>query len=161
MGALDAKRYAPRAYVGAATDGHSRKKAARLEEGRGPEAAAAFCYHAIPRSREVGQSFATSVGTTLYSLWFALKVVYVEKPDLVLVNGPGTCIPICSAYYALRLAGLVPNGHIVYVESIARVARFSLSAKILYHLRMADELFVQWQQLKDAYPRSTFLGRIM
>lgn len=37
----------------------------------------------IPRSREVGQSYITSVGTTLYSLAFAAWVVLKQRPGLV------------------------------------------------------------------------------
>lgn len=80
----------------------------------------------IPRSREVGQSYLTSIWTTLVALWVAFSIVYRETPQLVcflgtshhvpcernpvlfhllnpqfpvqlLVNGPGTCIPICLA----------------------------------------------------------------
>lgn len=39
--------------------------------------------HTIPRSREVGQSYVTSVGTTLYSLWFSAALVLRERPELV------------------------------------------------------------------------------
>lgn len=49
---------------------------------------------------------------------------------------------------------------IVYVESIARVKRLSLSAKILYHLRLADVLVVQWEALAKRYPRATYAGRV-
>lgn len=37
----------------------------------------------IPRSREVGQSYFTSILTTLVSLLYSLRLVYKEKPDLV------------------------------------------------------------------------------
>ena len=49
---------------------------------------------------------------------------------------------------------------LIYVESIARVHRLSLSAKILYHLRMADSLLVQWPELQAAYPRTHCKGRV-
>jgi len=50
---------------------------------------------------------------------------------------------------------------IFYVESIARVRRLSLSGLLLYKFRMADQLFVQWQQLQRQYPRATYVGRLM
>ena len=37
----------------------------------------------IPRSREVGQSFVTSIWTTLHALWHAVAVVLAFRPDLV------------------------------------------------------------------------------
>ncbi|EFN51637.1 hypothetical protein CHLNCDRAFT_27798, partial [Chlorella variabilis] len=114
----------------------------------------------IPRSREVGQSFLSSVPTTLKALWAAVAVVLDHQPDLVLMNGPGTCIPIAAAAWLFRLLG-VCGGKVVYVESIARVYRLSLSGKILYHARLAHTFFVQWEELLQRYPRATYAGRLM
>ena len=163
---LPAARYAPVTYITASTDVSSDSKARALEAEReagagGGSAGASASFRTIPRSREVGQSFLTSVGTTLYASLFAFAVVWQERPELVLTNGPGTCIPICAAFWLLRAWGVCPNGPLVYVESIARVSRLSLSAKILYHFRIADEVFVQWEGLQRRYPRSTFSGRLM
>ncbi|KAG2422017.1 hypothetical protein HYH02_015543, partial [Chlamydomonas schloesseri] len=85
----------------------------------------------------------------------------------VLVNGPGTCIPsarrrsrtVSGLDHWVRVLGLAQT-QVVYVESIARTRRFSLSAKLLYHLRMADLLFVQWEQLAKTYPRAVYAGRL-
>ena len=167
---LPAARYAPVTYVTASTDVSSDSKARALEAereagagvgGGSGGAGASASFRTIPRSREVGQSFLTSVGTTLHASLFAFAVVWQERPELVLTNGPGTCIPICAAFWLLRAWGMCPNGPLIYVESIARVSRLSLSAKILYHSRIADELFVQWEGLQRRYPRSTFSGRLM
>ncbi|GAB4831065.1 hypothetical protein Ancab_005077 [Ancistrocladus abbreviatus] len=38
---------------------------------------------------------------------------------------------------------------IFYVESIARVRRLSLSGLLLYKPRIADQIYVQWPQLKE------------
>ena len=175
---LPSARYAPVTYVTASTDVSSGAKARALETvrasggsgggeggaaaGAGAGAAAdAANFRTIPRSREVGQSFLTSVGTTLYASLFAFVLVWQERPEVVLTNGPGTCIPVCAAFWLLRAWSVCPNGPLIYVESIARVQRLSLSAKLLYHLRLADMLFVQWEGLQQAYPRSTFSGRLM
>ncbi|GJN11538.1 hypothetical protein PR202_ga29737 [Eleusine coracana subsp. coracana] len=50
---------------------------------------------------------------------------------------------------------------IFYIESIARVQRFSLSGLLLYKLRIADQIFVQWPQLQQKYPRAQYAGRLM
>lgn len=47
----------------------------------------------IPRSREVGQSFRSSIGTTLYSLVFAARAMARIRPHVVLCNGPGAMAP--------------------------------------------------------------------
>ena len=76
-----------------------------------------------------------------------------------LVNGPGTCIPVClSAWLFNKL--LLKSSHsskIVYVESICRVSTLSLSAKILVHF--ADDILVQWPELAAKYPKSKYIAR--
>jgi beta-1,4-N-acetylglucosaminyltransferase len=49
---------------------------------------------------------------------------------------------------------------IAYVESIARVRKLSLSGLLLYMSRAADVLFVQWPELQQRFPRSTYAGRL-
>ena len=115
---------------------------------------------AIPRSREVGQSFRSSVGTTLGALWHAVRPVLAARPDLLLVNGPGTCVPVVAGALVARALGLA-RARIVYVESVARVRRLSLTGQVLYRGRLADEFLVQWEELREAYPRAVFAGRLM
>lgn len=76
----------------------------------------------------------------------------------VLCNGPGTCVPLCVAALLLGILG-IKKVVIVYVESVCRVHTLSLTGKILYSL--SDYFFVQWPSLRDKYPKSIFLGRIV
>lgn len=76
----------------------------------------------------------------------------------VLCNGPGTCVPICVSALLLGILG-IKKVIIVYVESICRVETLSLSGKILWHL--SDYFIVQWPTLKEKYPKSVYLGRIV
>lgn len=76
----------------------------------------------------------------------------------VLCNGPGTCVPLCVAGLLLGILGM-KKVLIVYVESICRVQTLSLTGKILYPI--SDYFFVQWSSLRDKYPKSIFLGRIV
>lgn len=156
---MNLAKHEPRCYVVAETDGMSAQKAIRQEQRLRGEQDRKYNVCTIPRSREVGQSYITSVWTTLVSLAAAVAMVYQEKPALLLVNGPGTCIPVCTAAFLFRLLGLMQT-KIVYVESIARVRRLSLSGKILYLSRMADLVFVQWEELQQRFPRSVFAGSL-
>ena len=63
------------------------------------------------------------------------------QPHLLLTNGPSTCVPLCIAVKVLRMLGLAYTKSI-YVESIARVNNFSLSAKIVKP--MVDVLCSMW-----------------
>ncbi|XP_075497316.1 uncharacterized protein LOC142534219 isoform X5 [Primulina tabacum] len=80
--------------------------------------------------------------------------------DKIICNGPGTCIPLCIIAFLFKVFGIRLSS-IFYIESIARVRRLSLSGLLLYKLRMADQLFVQWPQLKTKYPRSNYVGCLM
>ncbi|XP_021545910.1 UDP-N-acetylglucosamine transferase subunit ALG14 homolog [Neomonachus schauinslandi] len=154
--------YSPRHYIIADTDEMSAHKINSFELNRAdrdpstmlPE----YYIHRIPRSREVQQSWLSTVLTTLYSMWVSFPLTHRVKPDLVLCNGPGTCVPICISALLLGILG-IKKVIIVYVESICRVEHLSLSGKILFHL--SDYFIVQWPALKEKYPKSVYLGRIV
>ena len=89
---FDFDRYGPLTPgATAATDTTSRAKAER-ELPR--EALATARWAEIPRAREVGQSFGSSVPSTLKALCACVRLIWTASPDLVLVNGPGTCVPV-------------------------------------------------------------------
>ena len=46
----------------------------------------------VPRSREVGQSWSSSVLTTAYSLAFSTCVMLRMRPQVVICNGPGVLV---------------------------------------------------------------------
>ena len=52
------------------------------------------------------------------------------------------------------------DSKVIYVESIARVAKLSLSGWILYNSHLTDAVFVQWPELQAKYPRSIYAGRV-
>ncbi|GAQ79489.1 beta-1,4-N-acetylglucosaminyltransferase [Klebsormidium nitens] len=165
--ALDRTRYSPRWYVAAKTDTMSLNRAMAAEGAaeqqqakvrRGPAKTAH--YRSIPRSREVGQSYLTSVWTTLVALWAAVALVFRIRPELILCNGPGTCLPICVGGFLLKVFGL-RDVKLVYVESIARVKKLSLTGLIFYRLGLMDQIFVQWPSLCKSYPRTKYVGRLM
>lgn len=132
----------------------------------------AYRFIELPRARRVGQSYVSSVPTTLVSFIEAFRVLTIEplrgeeerRWSLLLVNGPGTCVvaaiavmlPRVSAVHSspvptppltcpiLQLLGL-HSPRVIYVESWARVRSLSLSGKILKHL--VDKFVVQWDEI--------------
>ncbi|XP_008297800.1 UDP-N-acetylglucosamine transferase subunit ALG14 [Stegastes partitus] len=149
--------YTPRYYVIADTDKMSQEKICTFESSRGQsDSESQFTIYRIPRSREVRQSLSSSVVSTLHALQYSLPLVFRLRPDVVLCNGPGTCVPLCVAGLLLGILGM-KKVLIVYVESICRVQTLSLTGKILYPI--SDYFFVQWSALRDKYPKSIFLGR--
>ncbi|OXB66187.1 hypothetical protein ASZ78_012986 [Callipepla squamata] len=165
--------YSPRCYILADSDKMSEAKIRSFEQKRAERFSnSQFTLDRIPRSREVRQSWTSSVLTTAYSILYSLPLTYKLKPDLVeesqilreqhhnqiLCNGPGTCVPVCISALLLGLLGM-KRAIIVYVESICRVETLSLSGKILYYF--SDYFIVQWPALKEKYPKSVYLGRIV
>lgn len=170
LGALDARRYGPRSYVAAATDSMSLARAETAERARADDkensgAAAGGIgheakYFQIYRSREVGQSYATSVVSTLVALAHAMWLVVRIRPDVVFANGPGTCLPVCIAAFLLKVFGL-KHSIIIFIESVARVQKLSLTGTILFRLGIADQFYVQWPQLSQKYAGTLYVGRLM
>lgn len=170
---LNKSKYQPRIYVAAITDKlapvkvqhHEQRWAAASPDSAPPSLRSPpestqppqLCL--IPRSREVGQSWPSSAFTTLWAALFSLAALLRHRPQLLLANGPGTCLPLCLIAAALRQLHLL-NCKIVFVESIARTRKLSMTGQVLYKLRAADRLLVQWEQLQAKHPRAVYAGRV-
>ena len=145
---MDGKRYSPVGFVVADTDTSS---LVRLEKAESVLKGAERHVYFIPRSREVKQRWPSTVLSSIKALFSATRLVFNVRPELILVNGPGTCVPVCVAGVLLRSCGL-GNPTIVFVESICRVHSLSLTGRILYPF--ADRFIVQWEELKNLYAAS-------
>jgi beta-1,4-N-acetylglucosaminyltransferase len=119
-----------------------------------PNSSDSIQIHNIPRSREVGQSYISSIYSTLVSIWYSFLLVYRLRPRVILCNGPGTCIPICFVVLLYRALNLLPNHqtYIVFIESFCRVETLSMTGKILYPI--VDVFLVHWDELQQKYPNS-------
>ncbi|KAH9258992.1 hypothetical protein BASA81_002612 [Batrachochytrium salamandrivorans] len=155
---LDQNRYQP-VWVVADTDKTSLPRLQR-EKKLGLLNASQQSTRVIPRSREVGQSWLSTLFTTAKASWFAVQLVWDERPDLVLLNGPGTGVPILLGAMLLRvwLGGRPGSPKIIFIESFCRVDSLSMTGKICYPV--VDRFIVQWPQLLQAYPRAEYLGVI-
>lgn len=150
-------------YVVGATDNHSAAKAAALHAADSASAAALreadAHFVTLPRAREVGESWLSSVYSSLRTLLAALALVWRTKPDVVLTNGPGTSAIVAAIAFTFR--ALLPrraSSRVIYVESFARVESLSLSGKLVY--AFADRFLVQWQQLRERWPLAEYYGRV-
>jgi len=149
--------YNPRHYVVAVTDKMSNDKINSLEKSKQYPSSEYVISH-IPRSREVGQSWFTTVASTLNACLYSTILVFKSRPNLLLCNGPGTCLPLCLAAFARRVFG-IERIKIVFIESLCRVNTLSLTGRILYYI--SDQFVVQWPDLQKKYPLSTYMGRIV
>jgi len=149
--------YNPRHYIVAETDSMSVDKIRTMETSKG-STKSEYIVTLIPRSREVMQSWLTTILSTGKASIYSIYVVFRSQPDMVLCNGPGTCVPLCFAAFLATVLGL-KRVKILFVESLCRVTTMSLTGRILYFF--ADEIIVQWPELKQRYPLTTYLGRIV
>ena len=150
---LDSAKYCPMYFVSSNSDQSSENKirSAKLSCSRNAS------WKSVSRSREVKQSWLSTIFTSLHSFIDCFLLVMNCRPQLILCNGPGTCVFICYSAFLLRLFG-VYQPVIVYVESFCRVKTLSLSGKLLYPI--ADKFIVQWRGLMSDYSRAEYLGRI-
>ena len=113
VSALDFQRYKSRTYVISQGDILSAQKAADLEKSKSE---GSYRILVIPRARRVHQSLLTTPPSALLSLASCIYYVLVEpfvakKPafaDLLLLNGPGTCVVLCIAVYVNKVAFFLP-----------------------------------------------------
>jgi beta-1,4-N-acetylglucosaminyltransferase len=184
LDALDKTRYQPRVYIAANTDKLAAVKVQQHEskwraqsadqstppphsptnpDMSGQTRMKAATGHAelkrIPRSREVGQSWVSSALSTAWASLFCVHLLLHLRPRLVLANGAGTCLPVCLFGWLLGSTRLL-DCKVVFVESIARTERLSMTGRILYRLHAANLFLVQWGSLAAKFPRAKCVGRV-
>jgi len=115
VSALDFSRYTPRTYLVSEGDELSAQKAIALEglkvaSAKSP-AKGGYQILTIPRARRVHQNILSVPFTTLRSLLAAVyRVTLVPRLsrgsafDILLINGPGTCVVLCLAIYVNRVS---------------------------------------------------------
>lgn len=156
---LNIERYAPRFYVIANTDTHSVLKLVDIEVAKEPvKEKHSFEIVAISRSREVKQSYWTAVFTTCAAILNSIPILWRTQPDLIITNGPGTCVPICLVAFWLKIFFINRNCKIVYVESYCRVKSLSLSGKLL--LGITDLFVAQWPEVVSLSKKIEYFGRL-
>ncbi|EDV47010.1 UDP-N-acetylglucosamine transferase subunit ALG14 homolog [Drosophila erecta] len=153
------KKYQPIRLILASSDSTSERQFRQAL----PQASQKAEFVKVPRSRNVGQSWLTSIFTSLWALLWSCYMVWRDRPQLILCNGPGTCVPFCYAAYLWRLFGRLPShSRIVFVESFCRVETLSLSGRLL--LPLADLFVVHWPALATRYvgkKNVRYFGRII
>ena len=116
-----------------------------------------FQSYEIPRAREVKQTWISSFFYTIYAFLVSIPLIIKIKPNIVLVNGPGTCLPVILATWCCCFIRIIPKAKIVYVESICRVKTLSLTAKMSWYF--VDSIIVQWPEMALNYKGTTYIGK--
>ncbi|XP_067583076.1 UDP-N-acetylglucosamine transferase subunit ALG14 isoform X4 [Pseudorca crassidens] len=107
--------YSPRHYIIADTDEMSAHKINSFEGNRADRNPSAmfteYYIHRIPRSREVQQSWLSTVLTTLYSMWLSFPLTHRVKPDLGLNpdHGGELYFPKLASHMLCSMTWLLPQ----------------------------------------------------
>jgi beta-1,4-N-acetylglucosaminyltransferase len=88
----------------------------------------------------------------LRNVFMAWRLVRRHRPEVVLTTGAGTAVPFA-------LIGRFHGARVVYVESITRMTTPSVSCRLI--APFADRVYVQWESLRAAVPRSRYAGTIL
>jgi beta-1,4-N-acetylglucosaminyltransferase len=82
--------------------------------------------------------------------WFlALSILLKFRPHAIVTTGSHTAVPFC---YLGKLLGC----KIIYILSFCRIDSKAAAATAVYPI--SDLFFVQWEQMRAAYPRSRYVG---
>jgi beta-1,4-N-acetylglucosaminyltransferase len=128
--------------------------------GTGEDGYGSYSIWIVPRARNIHQSAITAPFTCLRTLRVSLQLLanppglprhIPRAPDVILANGPATSAIVIFAQLLLRFMDIGGRtGHertrVVFVESLARVRRVSLSARVVRWC--VDRLLVQWDELR-------------
>lgn len=153
---LKTDKYCPRSYVVAENDKNSVEKLLAIENNKNDTIDPQI--YMIQRSRKVHQSFFSSIFTTLKSLVDCVPLLMNIRPDIILCNGPATCVPVCLVAFLLKVCFINSRCKIVFIESYCRVKSLSLSGWIL--LYFSDIFVVQWPKISKISRKILYFGRL-
>jgi beta-1,4-N-acetylglucosaminyltransferase len=127
-----------------------------------------YDYHIVTEkseiTKELQEKYSTSFllyGARNYPIRYLFKLTYNtiksfyiflrERPHVVITTGVHTAVPMC---YIAKLFGK----KVIYIESFAKSKTPTLSGKLIYPI--ADLFIVQWESMKDVYPKAVYGGPI-
>ena len=89
----------------------------------------------------------------LQNIWQGVKIFINEKPSVILSTGAGPVVP-------LTIVGRLFFGtKVIFIESITRVNKPSLTGRIMYIL--SQHFFYQWKELGRYFPKGKMGGPLI
>ena len=92
-----------------------------------------------------------NIKNLIRNTFVALKVLRKEKPDLIISSGAAVSVPF---FYLGKLFG----AKLIYIEVFDRIDKPTMSGKLVYPI--VDKFIVQWEEMKEVYPKAINLGSI-
>jgi hypothetical protein len=92
-----------------------------------------------------------NVPNLLRNIVLAFRLLRRLRPVVIVTTGAGVAVPFV---WVGRLLG----AHVVYVETMARIDRPSLSYRLVAHF--VSRTYVQWPELSRAIPQARYCGTV-
>lgn len=89
------------------------------------------------------------IGIFFKSLYIFLK----EKPDVIISTGVLAAIP-------MMFIGHYFKKKVIYIESFAKINSPTMTGNLIYKKNIADQFYVQWESMKEFYPKAIYKGGI-
>ncbi|WP_254593439.1 PssD/Cps14F family polysaccharide biosynthesis glycosyltransferase [Terribacillus sp. AE2B 122] len=86
-----------------------------------------------------------------YNIIKSIFLFLKHRPDVVISTGAHTSVPMC---YIAKLFGK----RVIFIESFAKSTSPTISGKLIYPI--ADLFIVQWETMKQIYPKAVYGGSI-
>ena len=83
----------------------------------------------------------------------SLYIFIKEKPDVIISTGVLAAIP-------MLYIGHLFKKKIIYIESFAKISSPTLTGKLIYKRKWADQFYVQWESMLQFYPNAIYKGGI-
>ncbi|MDU2110837.1 MAG: PssD/Cps14F family polysaccharide biosynthesis glycosyltransferase [Peptoniphilus lacydonensis] len=92
-----------------------------------------------------------SLKALIINTWRALKILPKEKPELIVSTGAASAVPFFWI-------GKILGAKTIYIEVFDRIDKPTITGKLVYPV--TDKFIVQWEEMKQIYPKSINLGSI-
>ncbi|WP_435315033.1 PssD/Cps14F family polysaccharide biosynthesis glycosyltransferase [Cellulophaga fucicola] len=83
--------------------------------------------------------------------YISFKIFLSISPDVIVTTGSASVIPMC-------LFSKLFGKKVIFIETFSRISSKTLTGRFCYYF--ADVFIIQWEELKDKYPNSIYLGSI-
>ena len=93
-----------------------------------------------------------SVKNFIRNSFLALKILYKNKPDIIISTGAGVAVPF---FYIGKLLG----SKLIFIESVGRADSPSLTGRLVYPI--ADKFLLPWKELKRFYPKGEVVEELL
>lgn len=87
-------------------------------------------------------------------VFFKSLYIYIkEKPDIIISTGVLSTIP-------MLFIGHFFKKKVIYIESFAKINSPTMTGKLIYKKKIADQFYVQWESMLKFYPNAIYKGGI-